>query len=133
MDARFDRAVHSFVQDFEQEVRQTVIVIALLGSESKGLAERRGLASTLAPKGVLAFIPEDHLPQEVSPALAEPALLSKGDLDLVFLNVESWGTATEFGQFSENPAIARKLRVMVKPEYHPFHGTSKSYLSDAYL
>lgn len=133
MDASFDEAVHTVVKEFEQRVRQSVIVVALLGSEGKGLDERRVLASTLAPKGVLALIPEDHLPREVSPSLAEGALLSKGDIDLVFLNVESWGTATEFGQFSENPEIARKLRVMVKAEYHPFHGTSMSLLSDAYL
>ena len=54
-------------------------------------------------------------------------------MDLVFLSIESWGAATEFGQFASNPRIAPKLRVLVRPEYHPVHSPSNSYLTDLYL
>src|SRR5438093_12767799 len=57
----------------------------------------------------------------------------RSDVDLVFLSVESWGARTEFGHFSSNPRIAPKLRVLVRPEYHPVHSPPGSYLTDLYL
>ncbi len=54
-------------------------------------------------------------------------------MDLVFLNVDSWGAATGFGQFSSDPNIAPKLRLLVRPEYHPVHSPGKGYLADLYL
>lgn len=79
------------------------------------------------------MIPEDDFPRGISPSLAEEAMLSRGDADLVFVDIQSWGSACEFAQFHEARAIARKLRVLVPPQYHPLHGRSKSYLTDLYL
>src|SRR5207245_7074565 len=76
---------------------------------------------------------EDDFPPEVGPSVIEEEILERSDVDLVFLSIESWGAATEFGQFSSNPRIAPKLRVLVRPEYHPVHSPSRSYLSDLYL
>ena len=54
-------------------------------------------------------------------------------MDLIFINVESWGSATEFGQFHDKKDIAPKLRVLTPYEYHPMYGSSTSYLTDLYL
>ncbi len=105
----------------------------MLGANGEGLAERRKIARTLKRKGIIVLVPEDDFPRDVSPSVAEPATLADGDVDLVFLNLQSWGTAGEFGQFHENQRIAPKLRVLVPLEYHPFHGKEKGYLTDLYL
>jgi hypothetical protein len=54
-------------------------------------------------------------------------------VELVFINVESWGTATEFTQFHGNMRIALKLRVLAKHVHHQLYGGSASYLTDVYL
>ncbi len=59
--------------------------------------------------------------------------MERADVDLIFINVESWGSATEFAQFHDKKLIAPKLRVLVPYKHHPLYGTSKSYLTDLYL
>ncbi len=54
-------------------------------------------------------------------------------MDLVFANVQSWGSAAEFSELRNNSKTAPKLRVIVAREFHPFYGSSSSYLTDAYL
>lgn len=127
----------AFIERKEKEVRKeikaTKVVVALLGASGKGLQERMSMAEELLHKGVLAFVPEDVLAAEVSPSLLERRILSAEDLDLAFVNVESWGSASEFSEFRNELGIASKLRVLVEREYHPLYGSSKSYLTDAYL
>ncbi len=60
-------------------------------------------------------------------------MLSRGDAELVFVNIQSWGSASEFVQFHQDREIGRNLRVLVPCRYHPLHGRSKSYLTDLYL
>ncbi len=60
-------------------------------------------------------------------------MLRDGDPDLIFLNVQSWGSATELGQLHRSRRLAPRLRVLVPPAYHPLHGTSTSYLTEVYL
>jgi len=117
----------------EKKIRETSIIIVLLGAGGRGLRQRRVLKSRLASMGMVALIPEDDFPGEVAPSLVEEALLSKGDVELVFINVESWGTATEFTQFHGNRRIAPKLRVLVEHVHHPLYGGSASYLTDVYM
>lgn len=117
----------------EKRVRETSIIIVLLGAGGQGLRQRRVLRNELASMGMVVLIPEDDFPGEVAPSLVEEAVLSKGDVELVFINVESWGTVTEFTQFHGNRRIAPKLRVLVKHEHHPLYGNSSSYLTDVYL
>ncbi len=113
--------------------RRTSVTVALLGVQGDGLEERRRIARILESDGMNVLIPEDDLPHGVSPSLVEEAILLHGDVDLVFLDVDSWGTATEFGQLHDKLPVARKLRVLVRPEYHPLYGSRGSYLRDLYL
>lgn len=116
-----------------ERLRRTRMVVALLGARGHGLEERRTIARELRRRGILVLIPEDDLPPEIAPSLAEVSVLAQAEVDLVFLNVQSWGSATELGQFHRDPEIARKLRVLVPPEHHPFHGGDRGYLADLYL
>jgi len=63
-------------------------------------------------------VPEDDF-SDVPPSLAERSTLKESDVELVFVNVESWGSATEFGQFHTDEKIAPKLRV--RPEIDESH------------
>ena len=116
-----------------KKIRETSVIIVLLGAGGRGLRQRRMLRDELASMGMIALIPEDDFPGEVAPSLVEEAMLSKGDVELVFINVESWGTVTEFTQFHRNRRITPKLRVLVRHEHHPLYGGSGSYLTDVYL
>ena len=132
-----NRHPHHDIRDlrskFEAEARRAYLTVVLLGKGGDGLEERREIARLLERSGMNAVIPEDDLPKEASPSLAEEAMLVHGDADLVFLNVESWGTATEFGQFHDREPIARRLRVLVPAAYHPLYGDRAGYLTDLYL
>jgi len=112
----------------EQRLRQTSLVAVLLGAEGRGLAERSEIARALRTRGMIAIIPEADFPSGIGPSLAERVMLTSDDVDLIFLNVQSWGTATELGQFHADPKIAAKLRLLVAPEYHPVHSTKGGYL-----
>jgi len=116
----------------ENKIKQTSIIVILLGAGGKGLKERREIKKTLKSKGIIALVPEDDFPSE-APSLTEEAILEDSDIDLIFINVESWGSVAEFVQFSKNSRIAPKLRVLVNYQYHPLYGTKKGYLSDLYL
>jgi hypothetical protein len=107
--------------------------VVLLGAGGRGLDLRRKIKERLKGEGIISIVPEDDFPADVALDLVERSTLRKGDVELVFINVESWGSATEFGLFLADEKIAPKLRVLVNYKHHPFHGNSKSYLSDAYL
>src|SRR6266568_2527576 len=95
--------------------------------------ERRRVARLLNELGMAALVPEDDFSRDVGASVLERAILSRADVDLVFVSVESWGIATEFGQFHTDPRIASKLRVLVDPEHHPLHDPRDGYLKDLYL
>ena len=127
------RRLHRIRREAEQRLQRSGLVVILLGSSGRGLDERRDVAHVLARRGIVALVPEDDFPVEIGPSVFEVDVLERSDMDLVFLSIESWGAAAEFGQFSSNPKIAPKLRVLVRPEYHPVHSPPGSYLTDLYL
>ena len=127
------RHVHQIRREAEERIQRSGLVVILLGSSGRGLEERREVAHILARRGIVVLVPEDDFPMEIGPSVLEVDVLERSDVDLVFLSIESWGAATEFGQFSSNPKIAPKLRVLVRPEYHPVHSPAGSYLTDLYL
>lgn len=120
-------------EELRRRIGRTSIIVVLLGAGGKGLAYRRNVRRVLSSRGIIALIPEDDFPRRISPSLAEEAMLSRGDAYLVFVHIQSWGSASEFAQFHRDRGIARKLRVLVPPEHHPLHGSSRSYLTDLYL
>lgn len=120
-------------REVQRRIKATKVTVALLGASGKGLEERRSMSETLFRKGFIAIIPEDDAPMDVSSSLYERSMLTDEELDLAFINVESWGSVSEFSEFHHDSKIASKLRVMVDPDYHPLYSSSKSYLSDAYL
>src|SRR5947209_12980566 len=127
------RRVHIMRAEAEERLKRSGLIIILLGSSERGLDERRQVAELLRGRGIVALVPEDDFPKEIGPSVIEDDVLERSDVDLVCLSIESRGAATEFGQFSSNPRIAPKLRVLVRPEYHPVHSPPGSYLTDLYL
>jgi hypothetical protein len=127
------RRLRVTLRELERRGRRCGVIVVLMGSGGQGLRQRRRLRDALSREGVIALIPEDDFPQDIAPSIAERIALSRAEIDLVFLNLQSWGTATEFGQFHEHRRIARKLRVLVDWHHHPLHSNSRSYLSDLYL
>ena len=130
---RLPRDVHHLRAQLEAQAKRAYLTVVLLGKAGEGLEERRRIARALEQDGMNAVIPEDDLPRELSPSLAEEAMLVQGDADLVFLNVDSWGTATEFGQLYDRVPVAGRLRVLVPAAYHPLYGDRGGYLTDLYL
>ncbi len=116
------RRVQAIRKETEDRLKRSGLVVMLMGSSGRGLDERRAVAHVLTSRGIVALVPEDDFSPEIGPSVIEEDVLERSDVDLVFLSIESWGAATEFG-----------LRVLVRPEYHPVHSPSGSYLSDLYL
>jgi len=96
------------------------------------LQQRRRLAEILKTNDVTALVPEDDFPRGF-PSIVEIAYLRNVLFDLAFIFPESWGSATEFGQFLEDSIIAPKMVVLVPWRYHPIYGQRGGYLSDACL
>ena len=140
---RFDEGDKKRMKDFidaqaddaTKRVAGAWTLVALLGAGGQGLEDRRAIARKLEDIGIGALVPEDDLPRGLAPSLLERRILSKADVELVFLNVQSWGSVAEFAQFGSDPALARKLRILVERKHHPIYGagSSSGYLSDAYL
>lgn len=117
----------------ENLLKETQIIVVLLGAGGKGIEIRREIAKKLDYNGIIALIPEDDFAPDVAPCLTEEAIFKEADLDLIFVNVESWGSAIEFVQFHDNVIVAPKLRILTYYKHHPIYGSSKSYLTDLYL
>ena len=125
--------VKKFRDTIEKRVKDTSIIVVLLGASGRGLRKRRKIRAKLEEEGIIAIIPEDDLPTEEAPSVAEEEIFAEEDVDLVYVDVESWGSATEFAQFHGKKTIAHKLRVLTRREHHPLYGASQSYLTDLYL
>ena len=128
----YKKRIREKLSELERSIKENYMVVALLGAGGSGIDERRRIARILEADGIVALIPEDDFP-EFAPSLIEEVILKKADIDLIFINVESWGTVAEFSQFHDKKDIALKLRVLVQHSYHPLYGSSKSYLTDLYL
>jgi len=127
------KAITEFEKEFRRKYHEASLIVALLGASGKGLDLRRKIKEILKKEGIIGIVPEDDFPPDIASDLVERSTLRKGDVELVFINVESWGSATEFGHFYMDKKVAPKLRVLVNYQYHPLHGGSRSYLSDACL
>jgi hypothetical protein len=120
-------------KELERRIKETTIIVVLLGAGGKGVDERRVVKGKLEAEGIIALVPEDDFGQDYAPSLAGESVLEKADIDLIFVNVESWGSVTEFSQFRENQNTCCKLRVMVEHQYHPLYGHDAGLLTDTYL
>lgn len=118
-------------EDLERRLKLASVVVVLLGAGGRGLEERRLIAEELREMGAIALVPEDDFP-DAAPSVVEEVLLERGDVDLVFISVESWGSVAEFSQFHDRPRVGPKLRVLVPWDRHPLYG-SGGYLTDLYL
>jgi len=128
----YKRKIREELSELERKLNERYMVVALLGAGGKRIDERRKIGRRLESDGIVALIPEDDFP-EFAPSLIEEVIFEKADIDLVFINIESWGTVAEFAQFHDKKEIAAKLRVLVQHSYHPLYGASTSYLTDLYL
>jgi len=101
------RRVQAIRKETEDRLKRSGLVVMLMGSSGRGLDERRAVAHVLTSRGIVALVPEDDFSPEIGPSVIEEDVLERSDVDLVFLSIESWGAATEFGQFSSNPESRR--------------------------
>jgi len=65
-------------------------------------------------------------------SMDEKLVLLKDDVDLVFVIPTSEGSISELSSFAEDGRIRPKLRVLVPYMYHPFYGSSDSYVTSVY-
>jgi|SRR5579862_3191168 len=137
------KSLEEIIKDMEKEARTTSIGIALLGSTGPGLETRRAMRRSILSinPATTVFIPDDDLPREVNypemglnPVMAEIRILGSDKIDLIFVSPSSMGSVTEFGQLSQIPEVAPKLRLLVDHNYHPlFAKAPLSYVSSAEL
>lgn len=134
-DELFGRFVESLRRDYERKIAGTRVIVVLLGAGGDGLRDRRVLSARLREKGIGVIIPDDDLPADVSLSIVERDMLSAMDVDLAFVNVQSWGSAAEFAEFQADERIAPKLRILVSRKHHPLYGssTASGYLTDTYM
>lgn len=133
MSEELKKFIHLKRREIESRLKETFLIVFLMGAGGKGLAERRKIKDILEKEGITAIIAEDDLPKDVAPSLSEKYVLKSKEVELAFINVESWGSVAEFAQYHEDPTIAPKLRVLVESRFHPLYGTESSYLTDLYL
>ena len=124
--------VSRLLERVQEEAQVQPLIVVLFGGGGRRLSHRRKLAEMLRMHGFTALVPEDDF-QSRSPSIAEIAYLREKIFDLALIFPESFGSATEFGQFLEIPIIAPKMVVLVPQRYHPIYGGRSGYLSDAYM
>jgi len=133
LDKKLRDFIHLKRKEIESLLKETFLIVFLMGAGNKGLEERRRIKRKLEENGILAIIAEDDLPKDLSPSLSEEYILKNSEVELAFINVESWGSVAEFSQYHRDQRIALKLRVLVRGKYHPLYGDEKGYLTDLYL
>jgi len=70
----------------------------------------------------------------IYPGMEEEIFLKQTpEFDLILLFSESPGSISEFIQFSKKPYIASRIRLFVKPEYHPLYTDEGGVVRDEYL
>jgi hypothetical protein len=135
-DDRTDR-YFAFIKARRREVERRIAgaetIVALLGGGGNGLEERKFIAGELKQLGIAAIVPEEAFPPDKALSLVERSAFSSDEVDLVFVNVESWGSAAEFAEFHNDKRVVQKLRILVQRKYHPVYGSSSGYLGDTYL
>ena len=65
-------------------------------------------------------------------SMDEKLVLLKDEVDLVIVIPTSHGSISELSSFTEDDKIRPKLRVLAPYMYHPFYGSSDSYVTSVY-
>lgn len=92
---------------------------------------RQRIKRALIEAGCIAALFEDELNFEYA-SMDEKLILRKEDVDLVLLIPTSNGPISELSSFAEDKMIRPKIRVLVPFNFHPFYGTSTSYVTSVY-
>lgn len=93
--------------------------------------QRDSLKTALNDSGCLATTFEEDLELEYA-SLEEQIILRDPEVDIVFILPDSRGSAAELLQFTRDPVIRPKVRVLVPHRYHPLYAESDSYLTSVY-
>jgi len=93
--------------------------------------QRNALKTALNDSGCLATTFEEDLELEYA-SLQEQIILREPEVDIVFIFPDSRGSAAELLQFTRDPVIRPKVRVLVPHQYHPLYMESESYLTSVY-
>jgi hypothetical protein len=144
------REIHELVEKFQKEISAFTPVIVICGegpcrdyfkqgSECDKCPEspacpynlRLRIRDRLRSEGCLASLFEEN--KDIAYASMDERLILRDDeVDLVVVFPTSMGSASELGSFAMDKMIKKKLRVLVPHEYHPFYGSSDSYLTSVY-
>ena len=92
---------------------------------------RQRIKRDLIEAGCIAALFEEELNFEYA-SMDEKLTLRKKDVDLVLIIPTSIGPISELSSFAEDKIIRPKIRVLVPFEFHPFYGTSESYMTSVY-
>lgn len=154
MPARFKprREIHELVNELQVELDTYAPNVVICGeSPCRSLIERRlacvdcpdrtrsaclyhlrqRMKERLNSEGCLATTFEDS--EGIAYAsMDEKLILLRDDVDLVFVIPSSEGSISELSSFAEDDRIRPKLRVLVPYVYHPFYGSSSSYVTSVY-
>lgn len=120
-------------RSLRSRISEEKLTVVLLGAADRGLDARRTIAKHLIREGITALVPEDDFPGDVALSLSNRIILSADTVDLVFVNVQSWGSTAEFSELSGQGSVVGKLRVLVPRRVHPIYGSAGGYLTDAYM
>jgi len=93
--------------------------------------QRNALKTTLNDNSCLATTFEEDLELEYA-SLEEQIILREPEVDIVFIFPDSRGSAAELLQFTRDPVIRPKVRVLVPHQHHPLYTESESYLTSVY-
>lgn len=93
--------------------------------------QRNALKTALNDYGCLATTFEEDLELEYA-SLEEQIILREPEVDIVFIFPDSRGSAAELLQFTRDPVIRPKVRVLVPHQFHPLYAESVSYLTSVY-
>lgn len=146
------KEIHELTEEIQIEIHSYVPNIAICGeSPCKDFLEdklscddcpadtrlecpydlRRRIKSNLIEEGCLAALFEED-ENIVYASMDEKLTLRKKDVDLVLIIPTSIGPISELSSFAEDKIIRPKIRVLVPFEFHPFYGTSESYVTSVY-
>ena len=92
---------------------------------------RQRIKEFLIKAGCIAALFEEEETSAYA-SMDEKLTLRKKDVDLVLIIPTSMGPISELSAFAEDKIIRPKIRVLVPFEFHPFYGTSESYVTSVY-
>lgn len=153
--SRFKEILETSLEDYRNRLKEVSLVVSIMGAGfpmgSKCLegsfvqcenCDNKNSCEAKKRKYLKQKIEENHLANTIFmeelkfiyPGIEEELYLEDlKNLELIFIFPESPGSIDEFIKFYHNPKIVPKLRVLVKPKYHPLISDKRGVVRDSLL